>query len=112
MEEVSLAVGIVLMLIAAIGIVGYVALVIAIPVCRLIDWLAGVEPQVEGAESLSWQREPVELRRGSSPTSARLARVVASPFVALRTRLHRVPAPNAHGESVCPSCRRPLEALE
>jgi hypothetical protein len=29
------------MLVAAVGIVLYVALVIAIPVCRLLDWLTG-----------------------------------------------------------------------
>lgn len=39
MEALSLFIGISLMLVAAIGIVFYVALVIAIPVCRLLDWL-------------------------------------------------------------------------
>jgi hypothetical protein len=33
--------GIVLMLVAAIGIVLDVALVIAIPVCRMLDWFPG-----------------------------------------------------------------------
>jgi hypothetical protein len=37
----SLMVGVVLMLVAAIGIVLYVALVIAIPVCRMLDWFSG-----------------------------------------------------------------------
>ena len=44
MEALSLAVGIILMLVAAIGIVFYVALVIAIPVCRLLDWISGEKP--------------------------------------------------------------------
>ena len=39
MEGFLLAAGIILMLVAAIGIVFYVALVIAIPVCRTLDWL-------------------------------------------------------------------------
>ena len=39
MEALTLALGIILMLVAAIGIVFYVALVIAIPVCRMLDWL-------------------------------------------------------------------------
>jgi hypothetical protein len=39
MEGLTLATGIILMLVAAIGIVFYVALVIAIPVCRMLDWL-------------------------------------------------------------------------
>ena len=44
MEALSLAFGVILMLVAAVGILLYVALVIAIPVCRLLDWLAGEEP--------------------------------------------------------------------
>ncbi|MGE3511806.1 MAG: hypothetical protein AB7N65_23310 [Vicinamibacterales bacterium] len=40
MEQISLMLGIVLMLTTAIGIVLYVALVIAIPLCRLLDWLS------------------------------------------------------------------------
>jgi hypothetical protein len=43
-EELSLMLGIILMLVAAIGIVFYVALVIAIPVCRLLDWFSDKEP--------------------------------------------------------------------
>ena len=39
MEAPSLLVGIILMMVAAIGILLYAALVIAIPVCRLLDWL-------------------------------------------------------------------------
>jgi hypothetical protein len=39
MDALSLAVGIILMLVAAVGTVLYVALVIAIPVCRVLDWL-------------------------------------------------------------------------
>jgi hypothetical protein len=38
MEALSLAAGIVLMIVASIGIVLYVALVIAIPVCRMLEW--------------------------------------------------------------------------
>jgi hypothetical protein len=38
MEGLTLATGIILMLVAAIGVVFYVGLVIAIPVCRLLDW--------------------------------------------------------------------------
>jgi len=44
MEAFSLAAGVILMLVAAIGIVLYVALVIAIPVCRFIDWIGGERP--------------------------------------------------------------------
>jgi hypothetical protein len=44
MEALSLAFGVILMLVAAVGTLLYVALVIAIPVCRLFDWLAGEEP--------------------------------------------------------------------
>jgi hypothetical protein len=43
MEAFSLAFGIILMLVAAIGIVFYVALVIAIPVCRMLDWVFDTE---------------------------------------------------------------------
>jgi hypothetical protein len=52
MEAVSLLLGILLMLVAAVGIVFYVALVIAIPVCRLLDWLAGEEPNQAKDQSL------------------------------------------------------------
>lgn len=45
MEGWSLAVGILLMLVTAIGIVGYVALVIAIPVWRLLDWFDTSVPE-------------------------------------------------------------------
>jgi hypothetical protein len=38
MEALSLAAGIILMIVAAIGMVLYVALAIAIPVCRMLDW--------------------------------------------------------------------------
>lgn len=41
MEALPLMVGVVLMLVAAVGIVLYVALVIAIPVCRMLDWFSG-----------------------------------------------------------------------
>ena len=47
MEALSLAVGIVLMLVAAIGIGFYVALVIAIPVWRMLDWLSEEEMDEE-----------------------------------------------------------------
>jgi hypothetical protein len=49
-EQLSLMIGIVLMLVAAIGIVLYVALVIAIPVCRMLDWFSG-EPAGERTTS-------------------------------------------------------------
>ena len=45
MEGFLLAAGIILMLVAAIGIVFYVALVIAIPVCRTLDWLFDKDTQ-------------------------------------------------------------------
>jgi len=51
MEAASLFFGIILMMIAAVGIVLYVALVIAIPVCRLLDWLF-----VEEADKLTSHR--------------------------------------------------------
>lgn len=38
MEELSLMLGIILMMVAPLGIMLYVALVIAIPVCRTLDW--------------------------------------------------------------------------
>ena len=44
MEAFALAVGVILMLVAAVGIVFYVALVIAIPVCRFLDWITGADP--------------------------------------------------------------------
>jgi hypothetical protein len=63
MEALSLAFGIILMLVAAVGIVLYVALVIAIPVCRLLDWLAGEEPgRANGRPAL----------RDAGPTTRRL----------------------------------------
>jgi hypothetical protein len=40
-EQTLLMLGIVMMLVAPVGIVLYVALVIAIPVCRALDWLFG-----------------------------------------------------------------------
>jgi hypothetical protein len=39
------------MLVAAIGIVLYVALVIAIPVCRMLDWFSGEPIHVRNASS-------------------------------------------------------------
>jgi len=48
-EELPLMLGIVLMLVAAIGIVLYVALVIAIPVCRMLDWFSGEPADVRDA---------------------------------------------------------------
>lgn len=39
MEAASMMAGVILMIIAAVGILLYVALVIAIPVCRMLDWL-------------------------------------------------------------------------
>jgi hypothetical protein len=53
MEAVSLFLGIVLMLVAAVGIVLYVALVIAIPVCRLLDWLFGEEADKRASHRLA-----------------------------------------------------------
>jgi hypothetical protein len=50
-EELSLMLGIVLMLVAAIGIVLYVALVIAIPACRMLDWFSGEPADVRNASS-------------------------------------------------------------
>lgn len=44
MDELPLMVGIVVMLVAAAGSVLYVALVIAIPVCRALDWFADPKP--------------------------------------------------------------------
>jgi hypothetical protein len=52
MESVSMMAGITLMLVAAVGILLYVALVIAIPVCRALDWLFD-RPSSEEAPSLS-----------------------------------------------------------
>ena len=52
-EELPLMLGSILMLVAAIGIVLYVALVIAIPVCRMLDWFS---------------REPKDARKPSSHT--------------------------------------------
>lgn len=38
-------VGTVVMMLAALGGVCYVALVIAIPVCRLLDWFSATTPE-------------------------------------------------------------------
>jgi hypothetical protein len=46
MEQLSLMIGIVLMLVAGIGILLYVSLVIAIPACRLLDWFFGAHDDV------------------------------------------------------------------
>lgn len=51
MAAVSLAINISLMLIAVIGLVLYVALVITIPVVRLLDWLAWEQPEHVAARS-------------------------------------------------------------
>ena len=51
MEELPLMLGIVLMLVAAIGSVLYVALVIAIPVCRMLDWFSGESADVQNASA-------------------------------------------------------------
>jgi hypothetical protein len=45
MESVMPMLGLVLMLATPIGIVLYVALVIAIPVCRMLDWFFVSEPE-------------------------------------------------------------------
>ena len=76
MEALSLAFGVILMLVAAIGIPLYVALVIAIPVCRLFDWLAGEEPgRTNGRPALRVVRPPTP----RLPTGlARIGRLVGS----------------------------------
>lgn len=61
MESVSLMAGIILMLVAAVGIPLYVALVIAIPVCRTLDWLFD-QPSSEEAPSRS-QTDPAARQR-------------------------------------------------
>ncbi len=38
-----------LLMLAPLGVILYVALVIAIPACRLLDWLAGEEPDKASA---------------------------------------------------------------
>ena len=55
MESLSLMLGIVLMIVAALGILGYVALVIAIPVCRLIDWIGGPDAEKQAARQMRTQ---------------------------------------------------------
>lgn len=49
MESVMLMLGLVLMLATPIGIVLYVALVIAIPACRMLDWFFVSEPEDQAA---------------------------------------------------------------
>jgi hypothetical protein len=44
MESLSLMLGITLMLVTPILIVLYVAFVIAVPICRLLDWLGSSPP--------------------------------------------------------------------
>lgn len=74
MEGLSLAIGIVLMLVAAIGALCYVALVLAIPVCRLLDGLNATDPSLH----------PSRQRHGPAP----LARLVSS---FSRLGAHRIP---------------------
>jgi hypothetical protein len=109
MEGASLAVGIVLMLVAGIGIIGYVALVVAIPVCRLLDWIAGEEPKEEDdwhsttAVPTPWLVIPAPL--------VRAATAVATPLAALSTRMRR----STHCDdmsTVCPACQRPLDIVD
>jgi hypothetical protein len=51
MEATSLFVGIILMMVAVIGIFLYAALVIAIPVCRMLDWFFNQEPRDRAVQS-------------------------------------------------------------
>jgi hypothetical protein len=63
MEELPLMFGIVAMLIAAIGIVLYVALVIAIPICRMLDWFSGEPTSARNPPSYSPNIIALVLRR-------------------------------------------------
>jgi hypothetical protein len=49
MEQLSLMLSIIVMLVAAVGAMLYVALVIAIPVCRALDWFT--DPKSEESTS-------------------------------------------------------------
>ena len=64
-EQLALMVGLVLMIVVPIGILLYVALVIAIPVCRMLDWFTDQPGE--------WSAT----RRTAPPTGimARLARI-------------------------------------
>lgn len=44
MEPLSLMLGAIIMVLTPVGILLYVALVVAIPVCRMLDWLDGPPP--------------------------------------------------------------------
>ena len=44
MTALASALMLALLILAPLGVVLYVALIIAIPACRLLDWLAGEEP--------------------------------------------------------------------
>ena len=61
MEAFSVATGVILMLVAAIGIVLYVALTIAIPVCRFIDWIGGERPGAPHRQAYARRAESLVL---------------------------------------------------
>lgn len=73
MEGIALMVGIVLMLVAAIGIVFYVALVIAIPVCRVLDWFSSEDTDDQTAQRPLRRPAPWRwlLEKACLPTFAR-----------------------------------------
>ncbi|MCC6180042.1 MAG: hypothetical protein IT305_32410 [Chloroflexi bacterium] len=64
MEALSLMLGLILMLVASIAIVLYVALVVTIPVWRTLDWLSAlpIRERVAGLAS-THQRAATWLRR-------------------------------------------------
>jgi hypothetical protein len=71
-EALPLMLGIVLMLVAAIGIVFYVALVIAIPVCRMLDWFSGKPDNARNASEDS--PNVIRLLRGRLDSRGRSVR--------------------------------------
>lgn len=64
MEALSLAAGIILMIVAAIGILFYVALVIAIPVCRMLDWFFDREADTKGVSPAGQPKSAAVSARG------------------------------------------------
>ena len=98
MEGLSLALGIVLMLVAAIGGLCYVALVIAIPVCRLLDWFApgdpalNPDPQRPGRTN-PW-RTPALASRLYARVIVRLPRKHARPHTKAQITLSRQDPPS------------------
>jgi hypothetical protein len=71
-EEQTLMLGVILMLVAGIGILMYAALVIAIPVCRMLDWFTHKD---EGIVELRVARRRTSLLSRLSHATRRVLRL-------------------------------------